>query len=55
MTRSRLLFVFAIIFVVAALVSFIATFAVHRGFLAIAVMDMLIATMFMVASRRQRA
>jgi len=54
MTRSRLLFIAAIIFVIAAIVSFIAAMAVNRAFLAIAVMDMLIATVLMVASRRQR-
>lgn len=54
MTRSRLLFIAAIIFVIAAIVSFAAAMTVNRGFLAIAIIDMLVATVLMIASRRQR-
>lgn len=54
MTRSRLLFIVAIVFVFAAIVSFAAAMTINRGFLAIAIMDMLLATVLMIASRRQR-
>ena len=55
MTKSRLLFIAAIVFVIAAILSFVASMTVNRGFLAIAIIDMLAATVLMIASRRQRA